>query len=128
MAFDETKLDAMIENEVAENEQVKQFILTNKGKHIEVEVFGLKLQVPSVIPKKLRHELAKVQKKGEVDIEVAEEDTYHLLSLMCQNEPFNHKEAWALIDEETGLAIEILGEVLEVAYKTEEKTKSFRGK
>ena len=128
MAIDEGKLDAIIAKEIAENEEIKQFVISNKGKNVEVESFGLKLQVPSVIPKRLRHELAKIQRKGDVGIAEAEQDTYYLLSLLCQNEPFTTKEAWEYLDDETGLAMEILGEVLDKAYQSEQKMKGFRGK
>ncbi len=128
MANLDERADQFIEKEMADNEQIKQFILSNKGKNTELDIYGLKIQVPAVIPKKLRHELAKIQRKGDVDIEEAEQDTYYLLSLLCQNEPYNLKEMWERLDDETGLSIEILREVLERAYQSEEKSKKFRGK
>jgi hypothetical protein len=128
MPIDESKLDAIVANEVAEKEQIRTFLITNKGKNREIDVEGMKLLVPSVIPKKIRHELAKIQRKGDVDIEDAEQDTYYLLSILCQNEPYNHKEVWEYIDDETGKAIDILGVVLEEGYQSEQKVKNFRGK
>lgn len=122
------ELEAKFQKIAEEDENIKQFILTNKGKNQEVEVFGLKLVLPSVIPKSVRHELAKIQRKGDVDLEEAERDTYYLLSLLCLNEPFTTKEAWEYMDDQTGLAIDILGEVLEKGYQSEKKVQSFRGK
>ena len=122
------EMEAKFLKVVEEDEQIKQFILTNKGKLTDFEVYGLKLKIPAVIPRKLRHEISKIRQKGDVEIEEAEQDSYYLLSLLCQGEPFNTTEFWEGVDNETGMAMDILAEVLTQGYKTEEKVKRFRGK
>lgn len=123
------KLDRIVEKEAAEHEEIRGLITKTGGEKTEFEVYGLKLVLPTVIPRKIRHELAKVQKKGAtVEMEEIEVDTYHLLSILCQNEPYNHPETWEYIDNETGLSLDILREVLERGFANEEKLKKFRGK
>ena len=129
MALDPNKLDQIVENLVKESEEIKSLVSESASKKNTLEIGGLKLQVPGVIPRKIRHDLARVQKKGNnVEMEEIEEDTYYLLSIICQNEPYNHPETWEYIDNETGLALDILREVLDKGFGNEDKLKNFRRK
>lgn len=123
------KLDRIVETQVRENEEIKALVSQSASQKTTLEIGGLKLQVPGVIPRKIRHDLARVQKKGNnVDMEEIEGDTYYLLSIICQNEPYNHPETWEYIDNETGLALDILREVLDKGFGNEDKLKNFRRK
>lgn len=129
MSTDPSKLDQIVENLAKENEEIKGLISESAAKTNTMEICGLKLVVPGVIPRKIRHDLARVQKKGNaVEMDEIEEDTYYLLSIICQNEPYNHPETWEYIDNETGLALDILREVLDTGFSNGDKIKNFRRK
>ncbi len=129
MPVDPAKLDEIIEKDMKQNEEITRLITTSSEKQNTIEIEGLTLKVPGIIPRSVRHEIARVQKKGDmVDMEELEEDTYFLLSILCQNEPYNHPETWEYIDNKTGLAIDILRELLNKGFANDEKVKSFRRK
>ena len=129
MSTDPSKLDSIVDGMVKENDEITRLITSSAEKRTTIVIEGLPLDIPGIIPRSIRHEIARVQKKGDmVDMEELEEDTYFLLSILCQNEPYNHPETWEYIDNETGLAIEILRELLNKGFANDEKVKSFRRK
>lgn len=129
MPVDPDKLDQIVENIAKDNEEIKSLVSDSAANKNTLDICGLKLQVPGVIPRKIRHDIARVQKKGAmVEMDEIETDTYYLLSVICQNEPYTHPETWEYIDNETGLALDILREVLETGFSNENKIKAFRRK
>ena len=56
------KLDRIVETQARENEEIKALISQSASQKTTLEIGGLKLQVPGVIPRKIRHDLARVRK------------------------------------------------------------------
>jgi hypothetical protein len=45
---------------------------------------------------------------------------------MCIESPFNDKTAWEIIDDETGIAMEVLTDIYNTALSSEAEIKRFR--
>lgn len=124
--------EASVENwettEIAENEEVKKFLLTAPEKRYKVYKYGTyDLKVVPVMSRKARHLYdALMDPKKMTSLGIAESAVYTLLADLCIQEPWNKRETWLLIDQKQNNAFEILGDINAVVNDVRAAVKNFR--
>jgi hypothetical protein len=120
------KLEAVIQADTAEAEQIKKMLINSKERYITIPFLGEEVKVRPAIPKHLRHKIQEYYAGG--GTRAPEEDerlAYEILAEMSFA-PFDKAEVWALVDDETGEITNILQEVMEAVGKKEKAIKRFR--
>lgn len=114
--------------EIAENEEVKKFLLTTPEQRYKVYKYGTyDLKVVAVMSRKARHLYdALMDPKKMTSLGIAESAVYTLLADLCIQEPWNKRETWLLIDQKQNNAFEILGDINAVVNDVRAAVKNFR--
>jgi hypothetical protein len=118
-----------VERQQVENSAAVRTILTNaKGRFRTIEVLGVKIKVRAVIPRNLRHYLATAYKDSENrDLDESEAIMYKVIAQMCVDPPeFKIPETWEALDNEEGVAQEVMDEIFKVDTSEVNKLKDFR--
>jgi hypothetical protein len=133
MAFDfgeALKTLGEVERQQVENSSAVRTILNNaKGRSKTIEVLGVRIKIRSVIPRDLRHYLATAYKDSEDrSLEESEAIMYKVIAQMCLDPPeFKLPETWEALDNEEGVAQEVMDEIFKVDTAEVNKIKDFRG-
>jgi len=122
------KLGAFVDDEIKNNAEIIALLTNSKGQYKEVDVNGVLVKIRPVIPKKARHISDEMQKKEDRSLDLVEETTYALLAQMCVEEPWTNPETWKIVDDETGMAVDLLKRFFDVANNEAIKIKSFQRK
>jgi len=122
------KLGAFVDDEIKNNAEIIALLTNSKGQYKEVDVNGVLVKIRPVIPKKARHISDEMQKKEDRSLDLVEETTYALLAQMCVEEPWTNPETWKIVDDETGMAVDLLKRFFDVANNEATKIKSFQRK
>ena len=121
------ELDEAVGREVESNEKIKTLLTGLKAQYKVVKVGDLELKIRPTIPKTIRHEMDKLQDSEELKkLENVEELTYRMLAEMSIEPEFQKPEIWHHIDNETGMAFDLLGRVYQEANDTHSQIKRFR--
>lgn len=121
------KLAAFVGDEVKNNAEIVKLLTNAKGQFKEVDVNGVMVKIRPVIPKRARHISDEMNKTDERSLDLVEETTYALLAEMCVEAPFTLPETWEMVDDETGMAVDLLRKFFEVANDETVKIQKFRG-
>lgn len=121
------KLDQVDVEAVKSNSKVQEILASSKTRFKVLKYGTIELKIRAVLPRKLRHELYELEsRKDNLSMEEIEDVTYHVLASMCIEEPFNNPDTWRVIDDEDGVAMEILNDIYKEALSTETDLKKFR--
>jgi hypothetical protein len=126
MGLDPAKLDKIVGDDKEAGERVKKILLNVKDRYKIVIVGDEEVKIRPTIPKSLRHDLEQIQKHDYSTLDDVESAMYNLISQMCIESPFNDKCTWEIIDDETGIAMEVLTDIYNTALSTEAEIKRFR--
>lgn len=118
--------DEIVGEEIKGNPTIKALITNSKGKFKTFKVNDVEVKILYSIPRTLRHEIESYQGKDQIPIGETESIVYSLIAKMCIEDPFNKPETWEYIDNETGMALNILSDIFAEVSKTENQIKSFR--
>jgi hypothetical protein len=133
MAFDFNealkKLDEVEKSQIENSAAVRTILNNAKGRSKTIEVLGVKIKIRAVIPRELRHYLASAYKESEDrGLEESENIMYKVIAQMCMDPPeFKIPATWEAIDNEEGVAQEVMDEIFKVDVAEVNKLKDFRG-
>jgi hypothetical protein len=122
------KLDE-VEKQQIENSAAVRTILTNaKGRFKTIEVLGVKIKIRAVIPRNLRHYLASAYKESEErELDESESIMYKVIAQMVlEPKELTYPEAWEALDNEEGVAQEVMDEIFKIDTSEVNKLKDFR--
>jgi hypothetical protein len=128
------KLDEIDGVTEEDKSKISSLLRSASERYKTVKVGEIELKIRSVLPRQVRHKLFNLLKKyqgveedpNKMDISELEDEAYEILATMCLESPFNKVETWRIIDDEQGIALDILGIIQEEAIKTEKEIKTFR--
>jgi len=122
------ELDNFEVNLLDKNEKIKELIASANHAFSTISLEGVDLRIKKYMPKKIRHRMLKLAKKYEdvERIDEAEDELYALVASMCIDDPFNKKESWLYLDNETGCIQEVVIKIANEVSKTDKDIKSFR--
>lgn len=119
------ELEEYIQEEQAQYDDVRD-LLTNLDKQCEVlEVMGIPVRMKPAFPKSARRMMEYlVEHKDEISL--LEGKTYELLAIMSKDSPWTNPRTWELVDEEHGIAFDLLEVLYDGIGKQEKAIASFR--
>lgn len=122
------RLEAAVGKEIEGNDEIMALLTNAKGQYKEVDVNGVLVKIRPVIPKKARHISDDMQKTEDRTLDLVEDTTYNLLAQMCVESPYTNPETWKIVDDESGIAVDLLKRFFDIANDTSVKIKNFRPK
>lgn len=122
------KLDTLTNTQDAEKERIREIIMNEGSRTKEIQVGGQSIRIRATIPREIRHDVQAYETEDTDDVNKTEAALYSLIAKMCVDAPFSNPDTWKLIDEETGIAIEVFTAVFKEASDTEAAIKRFRRK
>lgn len=122
------RLEAAVGKEIEGNDEIMALLTNAKGQYKEVDVNGVSVKIRPVIPKKARHISDDMQKTEDRTLDLVEDTTYNLLAQMCVESPYTNPETWKIVDDESGIAVDLLKRFFDIANDTSVKIKNFRTK
>ena len=122
------RLEAAVGKEIEGNDEIMALLTNAKGQYKEADVNGIVVKIRPVIPKKARHISDDMQKTEDRTLDLVEDTTYNLLAQMCVESPYTNPETWKIVDDESGIAVDLLKRFFDVANDTSVKIKNFRPK
>jgi len=120
------KLEQITSAQDAEKEKIRELIVNEGSRTKEIAVGGQSIRIRATIPREIRRDVQ--AHDDEEDVDKTEQMMYSLIAKMCVDAPFNNPDTWKLIDDETGIAIEVFTAVFKEASDTEAAIKRFRRK
>lgn len=122
------RLEAAVGKELEGNDEIMALLTNARGQYKEVDVNGVIVKIRPVIPKKARHISDDMQKTEDRTLDLVEDTTYNLLAQMCVESPYTNPETWKIVDDESGIAVDLLKRFFDIANDTSVKIKTFRSK
>lgn len=122
------RLEAAVGKELEGNDEIMALLTNARGQYKEVDVNGVIVKIRPVIPKKARHISDDMQKTEDRTLDLVEDTTYNLLAQMCVESPYTNPETWKIVDDESGIAVDLLKRFFDIANDTSVKIKNFRPK
>lgn len=122
------RLEAAVGKELEGNDEIMALLTNARGQYKEVDVNGVIVKIRPVIPKKARHISDDMQKTEDRTLDLVEDTTYNLLAQMCVEAPYTNPETWKIVDDESGIAVDLLKRFFDIANDTSVKIKAFRPK
>lgn len=122
------RLEAAVGKELEGNDEIMALLTNARGQYKEIDVNGVIVKIRPVIPKKARHISDDMQKTEDRTLDLVEDTTYNLLAQMCVEAPYTNPETWKIVDDESGIAVDLLKKFFDVANDTSVKIKNFRTK
>ena len=131
-----TEISEMDKSKLESDDRVKKFLLSQDTQIGTINYGGVEIRFRLFLPKSLRHKLMKGQKefenaKDEEALAKSERVMYDLLGQLCIDDPWNHWETWAYVDEKSdnaGGVQSIFLQVLARIAQAVEDVKNFRNK
>lgn len=119
------ELESFVSEEQASFDDVRE-LLTNLNQQVEtLEVLGVPVRMKPAFPKKARRMMEfLVEHKDEISL--LEGKTYELLAVMSKDAPWTSPKTWELIDDEHGIAFDLLEVLYDGLGKQEKAIASFR--
>jgi hypothetical protein len=119
------ELEAYVEEEHASFDEVRE-VLTQLDKQFEtLDVLGVPVRMRPTFPKKARRMMEfLVEHKDE--IELLEGKTYEILAIMSKDVPWSNPKTWELLDEDYGVAFDLLEALYDGMGKKEKAIATFR--
>lgn len=119
------ELEAYVVEEQVSFDEVRD-VLTNLNKQFEtLDVLGVPVKMRPTFPKKARR-MMEFLVANKDDITLLEQKTYELLATMSKDAPWTNPKTWELIDEQEGVAFELLEILYDGIGKKEKAIATFR--
>jgi hypothetical protein len=123
------RINSVEKEEASGGDLLRNLINNVNNRHKVIRIEGdppVEIRIKPLMDRKLRHYINDVSEKIEGDLEKSEDLMYEVLSKMCLDDDFRTPEMWQALDEEYGIASEVMELLFEENRQNEKKIKTFR--